>query len=375
MRTPAAVLRAAGAAAPYAESRPLDVVEVDLRPPGPGEVLVRVNATGLCHSDLSVVDGNRVRPLPMVLGHEATGTVEETGPGVSSVGTGDRVVFSFVPVCGACGPCQAGRAALCERGAAANTAGTLLSGDRPFSEDGAPLHQHLGVSGLSRWTVAAEASLVRVEHELPPEHAALFGCAVLTGVGAVVNTARVEPGTSVAVFGMGGVGMAAVLGARLAGAHPVVAVDLFEDKRALAERLGATHWVTAGPDVVEQVRDVTGGGAQTAVEAVGSAKVLTDAYLATGRGGTTVTVGLPHPSAVLELPALSLVAEERRLVGSYMGSSVPRRDVPRYLALHAAGRLPVDLLLGGTLPLERVNDGLDALAAGTVARQVVLPWA
>ena len=375
MKTVAAVLRRSGVAPPYAGSDALEVLEVDLAPPGPGEVLVRVDATGLCHSDLSVVDGNRLRPLPMVLGHEATGVVEETGTGVTTVAAGDRVVFSFVPVCGACVPCQSGRAALCEPGALANGAGTLLSGARRFSERGEPLHHHLGVSGLARHTVAAEQSVVRVDRDLPPEHAALFGCAVLTGVGAVVNTARVEEGTSLAVFGLGGVGMAALLGAGLAGAHPVVAVDVVEAKRELALRLGATHWVTAGPDAVAQVRELTGGGAHTVVEAVGSTAVLAEAYAATRRGGTTVTVGLPHPSAQVQLPALSLVAEERRLVGSYMGSAVPRRDVPRYLALHAAGRLPVDALLDGTLPLDDVSAGFDALATGAVARQVVLPWA
>lgn len=375
MRTTAAVLEEMGRPAPYAESRPISLAEVDLDGPGPGEVLVRVAAAGLCHSDLSVVNGSRPRPTPMVLGHEAAGVVEDVGPGVDAVAPGDHVVFAFVPACGGCVPCQSGRPALCEPGAAANAAGTLLSGRRPFRRDGQPLHQHLGVSGFAGHTVVAAASLVRVPTDLPLERAALFGCALLTGVGAVLNTARAQPGTAVVVFGLGGVGLSAVMGAGLAGCHPVVAVDPVAGKLALAARVGATHGVQAGADseaTVAEVREITRGGADLAVEAVGSARVLATAYAATRRGGTTVTVGLPHPQERLEVPAVSLVAEERRLVGSYMGSAVPRRDIPRYVALYQAGRLPVDALATGTLGPEQLNAGFDALASGQVVRQVLL---
>jgi Zn-dependent alcohol dehydrogenase len=372
MRTTAAVLTEVGASRPYARTRPLEVAEVYLDPPGPGEVLVRVEATGLCHSDLSVIDGSRPRPVPMVLGHEACGVIEDIGRDVADFRAGDRVVFAFVPSCGHCLPCQSGRVTLCEPGAAANTAGTLLSGERRFrTRDGDALHHHLGVSGLSERTVAATASLVKVETDTPPHHAALFGCALLTGVGAVVRTGEATPGSSVGVFGLGGVGLSAVIGAVLAGAHPVVAVDRVAGKLERARTLGATHTVLAGDDAVAEVRDLSAGGVDLAVEAVGSATVLADAYAATRRGGTTVSVGLPDPSATLEIPALSLVAEERRLVGSYMGSAVPRRDVPRLMRLHAAGRLPVEGLLGRTLPLHEVNAGFDALHGGEVARQVV----
>jgi alcohol dehydrogenase len=372
IRTRAAILEHSGRPAPYAVSRPLSVIEVDLAPPGPGEALVRVAAAGLCHSDLSVIDGSRARPLPMVLGHEAAGVVVEVGPGVRGVRPDDPVVFSFVPACGGCVPCQSGRPALCEPGAAANTAGTLVSGRRPFSRAGVELNQHLGVSGFSEYTVVAADSLVTVDRTLPLDRAALFGCAMLTGVGAVVNTARAKPGTSTVVFGLGGVGLAAVMGARAAGCHPVLAVDPVTAKHQLAREIGASHVLDGGPNTVDQIRDLTGGGADTAIEAVGSATVLAQAYAATRRGGTTVTVGLPHPQQMLTIPAVSLVAEERTLMGSYLGGAVPRRDIPRYVALYQAGLLPADRLLGGTLRLDDINGGFDALASATTTRQVVV---
>lgn len=371
MRVRAAVLEEAGRPAPYRRSQPLSIMELELRPPGPGEVLVRVAAAGLCHSDLSVINGSRPRPAPMVLGHEAAGVVEDIGPDVSYVRPGDHVVFSFVPVCGTCVECLSGQPALCEPGARANGAGTLLTGGRPFRLDGAGVNQHLGVSGFAERTVASVASLVKVDKDVPLERAALFGCALLTGVGAVLNTARARAGAAAVVFGLGGVGLSVVLGARLAGCHPIVAVDPVPAKLALAEQLGATDTVPAGSDAVEAIRTLTDGGARYAFEAVGSAAVLGEAFLATRRGGTTVSIGLPHPDARLDLPALTLVAEQRRLLGSYLGSAVPRRDIPRYLALYRGGRLPVDALHGGTVRLAELNDAFDTLAGGEVARQVL----
>ena len=362
-----AVLREMGLPSPYAESRPLRIEEVELAPPGPGELLVRVRAAGLCHSDLSVVDGSRPRVMPMLLGHEATGEVVRSE--ADGFAPGDTVGFAFVPACGACGPCAEGRAALCEPGAAANTAGTLLSGARRL--DG--VFHHLGVSGFADHAVVSARSAVKIDPSLPPEIAALFGCAVMTGVGAVVNTARVRAGQSAVVFGLGGVGLSALLGAALVGAHPLVAVDVVPEKLELARSLGATAAIDARDnDVVDAVREATGGGAHYAFETVGSAAVLGQAYAATRRGGTTVTVGLPHPSQTLSIPAVSLVAEERTLKGSYLGSAIPSRDIPRYIALYQAGRLPVDRLLTSTVGLDDLNEAFDALAAGTPIRQVLL---
>ncbi|GGM25776.1 MULTISPECIES: zinc-binding dehydrogenase [Micromonospora] len=369
----AAVLHDSGRTPPYATSRPLVLEDLTLAPPGRGEVLLDLAYAGLCHSDLSVVDGARPRPVPMVLGHEASGVVAEVGPGVTDLACGDHVVCTFVPACGACPPCVDGRPALCRPGAAANTAGTLLRGGRPFRRaDGQPLHQHLGISGFARQTVVSRESLVRVDADLPLDVAVLFGCGVLTGAGAVQNAARVRAGTSVAVFGLGGVGLSALLAALAAGAYPVIAVDVLPEKLALAAALGAHHTVRAGTDDTRaQIRELTGGGAETVVESVGNERVLAEAYAVTARGGTTVTVGLPHPQRDLSIPAVSLVAEERTLRGSYLGSAVPARDIPRLIRMYRAGLLPVDRLVSRHYPLDEVNEALDALRAGEVARALL----
>lgn len=372
MKVRAAVLRQTGLPPPYAQSRPLEVVEVELDPPGPGELLVRVGAAGLCHSDLSVIDGSRPRPLPMVLGHEAAGTVVEAGARVEGFEPGDHVVLAFVPACGHCPPCRAGRPALCEPGAAANAAGELLSGGRRWHEGDSTLHHHLGVSAFAEHIVVSSASAVRVDRNLPFDVAALFGCAVLTGVGAVRNAARVAEGDRVAVFGLGGVGLAAVLGALLGGAGEVIGVDLVPAKLDLARELGATASIDAAADPVDAIRDLTDGGAELVVETVGSERVLAQAYAATRRGGTTVTVGLPDPSRLLVIPAVSLVAEERTLRGSYLGSSVPHRDIPYLVDLYREGRLPVDRLLTHRIGLDDVNAGFDRLASGEAVRQAIL---
>ena len=372
MRTQAAVLYEMGKRRPYADSAPLVIEDLELDGPGPGEVLVEVAAAGLCHSDLSTINGSRPRPLPMVLGHEASGVVRETGAGVSGFQPDDHVVFSFVPTCGRCSCCATGRPALCARGAAANGAGTLLGGGVRFRRNGEPVLHHLGVSGFSRYTVAAQESLVRIGRDVPIENAALFGCAVLTGVGAVINAAKVAPGQAVAVFGLGGVGLSAVMGAKYAGAAAIVAVDPLPAKLELARKLGAHHVVNPREaDVARVIAEIPSGGVDVAIEAVGSAAVLQAAYAATRRGGTTVTVGLPHPDEQLSIPALSLAAQEKVLRGSYMGSAVPRQDIPRLIGLYLAGQLPVDQLLSPAIRLDEINVGFDRLADGTAVRQLI----
>lgn len=374
MKARAAVLHLVGAPPPYEKSRPLRVEEIEIDPPGPGEVLVRVRAAGLCHSDLSVINGDRPRPVPMALGHEAAGEVVECGPLVPDLVPGDHVVMVFVPSCGHCVPCMEGRPALCEPGAASNTAGTLLGGSRRLSMGGKAVNHHMGVSAFAEHAVVSRRSLVKVDRALPFDEAALFGCAVLTGVGAVVNTARMTPGTTAAVIGLGGVGMNSVLGAVLAGARVVVAVDLFDDKLELARSLGATHAVNARePDAVDRVRALSDGGVDFAFEMAGSVQAMELAYRVTRRGGTTVTAGLPHPDHRWPLQHVNLTAEERTVKGSYVGSCVPLRDIPRYIALYRAGKLPVDRLMSDHLALEDINTGFDRLATGHVIRQVVMP--
>ncbi len=372
MKITAAVLRHAGAALPYGQSRPLDICEVELAAPGAGEVLIKLHAAGLCHSDLSVMDGSRPRPLPMALGHEAAGEIVEIGLGVTRFQVGDHVVLVFMPGCGHCRPCATGRPALCEPGAEANGAGMLLAGTRRLSEHGAPLNHHLGVSAFATFAVVSENSCVAIDKSLPFDIAALFGCAVLTGVGAVVNTAAAVPGSSMAVIGLGGVGLSAVLGAGLCGARQIIAVDTDEAKLALAKTLGATHAVKAGtPTALEEIRALSQGGVDYAFEMAGAVPALELAYAATARGGTTVTAGLPAPDRNLSFQALSLVAAERTLKGSYMGSCVPTRDLPRYIALYQQGLLAVDKLLTHRLKLEDINEGFDRLQAGACVRQVI----
>ncbi|HEX6512401.1 MAG TPA: zinc-binding dehydrogenase, partial [Chloroflexota bacterium] len=314
------------------------------------------------------INGSLPRPMPIVLGHEASGIVREVGAGVRGVMPGDHVVLSWVPTCGACGFCLRGRANLCEKGAKANSDGTLLSGATRFK--GA--YHLLGVSGFSRRVIVAQESLIRIAPDFPLDIAALFGCAVVTGVGAVINTAKVEPGSSVAIFGAGGVGLSAVMGARLAGADPIVVVDLLESKRDMALDLGATHAIDGGrEDALKELQDVTGGGADYTFEAAGSAKLLETAFRATRRGGTTVAVGLAAADQRLSISPVVLVLHERTLKGSYMGSAVPALDVPRLMALYSAGKLPVDRLVSRSLPLEAINEGFERLATGEVARQLI----
>lgn len=368
----AAVLEKMGAAPPYASSQPLKIDRFDLDDPGPGEVLVRVRAAGLCHSDLSVINGDRPRPTPMVLGHEAAGEVEALGEGVDDLAVGDHVVMVFVPSCGHCVPCSEGRPALCEPGAAANTAGTLLSGKRRLHRHGHDVHHHMGVSAFAELTVVSRRSLVKIDPSLPFDEAALFGCAVLTGVGAVINTAKVRAGSSVAVIGLGGVGLNSLLGASLAGAREIVAIDLHEDKLGIARQLGATlDFNAADPDCIAKVKEATKGGVDYAFEMAGSVKAMDLAYRITRRGGVTVTAGLPPPDHSFALPQVNLVAEERTVMGSYIGSCVPTRDLPRLIQLYRIGKLPVDRLLTDRLALEDINEAFDRLASGHTIRQVL----
>ncbi|MFF9400481.1 MULTISPECIES: zinc-binding dehydrogenase [unclassified Streptomyces] len=371
MRTRAAVLRGVSTARPYATTRPVEVEELELGAPREGEVLVRIAAASLCHSDLSVVNGDRVRPLPMALGHEAVGVVEETGPGVGRVSPGDHVALVFVPSCGFCADCAAGRPALCERAAAANGTGALLHGPSLLTDaSGARVHHQLGVSAFSEHAVVAQESVVPIPRDVPFTVASMFGCAVLTGAGAAINTAALRPGQSTVVYGLGGVGLSAVLGARAAGAYPVVAVDPVPEKRQLALQLGASH--AFAPDgAVEAIRELTSGGAEVAIEAVGSPKVMAECLTAVARGGRVVSVGLPAPGRTLEVPALAFSGEGKSLIGSYMGDAVPRRDIPRFLDLWRAGLMPVERMHTGTLPLTGINEALEELASGRAIRQII----
>lgn len=376
MKIRAALLREIGLPRPYSESRPLEIRDVELAGPGPGEVLVRIHAAGLCHSDLSVVSGDRPRPVPMVLGHESAGEVVECGAGVDDLRPGDRVVMVFMPSCGGCMPCMEGRPALCEPGATSNGAGTLLRGQRRLSLDGQPVNHHVGVSCFAEHAVVSRRSCVKLQGpaaDLAAADAALFGCAVLTGAGAVINTARVQAGTSVAVLGLGGVGFSALLAAVASGAREVIALDLSDQKLELARSLGATAVVRAdAADAADTVRAITHGGVDYALEMAGAIPAFELAWRITRRGGLTVSAGLPHPDRRFALPPVQLVGEERTIKGSYIGSAIPARDIPRYIGMYMAGKLPVNRLVGERLRLEDVNTGLDRLAMGNALRDLIL---
>lgn len=373
----AAVLRQGGVGGPYRETRPLSFESVWVDPPGSGEIRVRIRAASLCHSDLSAINGDRPWPLPLVIGHEAAGEVEAVGEGVRRFAPGDAVALIFKPFCGQCQPCLVGRGVLCEPGSASNAKAKLFGGHhrlRPVQSDAAAaaLHHHMGVAAFSEFATVSQHSAVKIEPGLPWELAALFGCAVLTGAGAVFNTACVRPGQSVAILGLGGVGAAALLAARAAGAGVRIAIDPIAQKRALAAAWGATHvFDSADPGLVEAVRGVSEGGVEVALEMAGAIAALESAFAITRRGGLVVSAGLPNPAARWPVPAASLIAEEKSIRGSYMGSSVPVRDIPRYIAMLRAGHLPVNLLLGRTMALEDLHEALDLLASGQALRQVV----
>lgn len=376
MKIKAAVLHQSGGhERPYKDSKPLKIEEITLGKPGKEEVLVQIKAAGLCHSDLSVIDGNRVRPMPMVLGHEASGVIIELGKDVKGFEVGDHVVFAFLPSCGHCEYCVSGRAALCDTGAKANNEGVLLNGDRKIkNENGEDYFHHLGVSGFAEYAIASIYSLVKIDKVYPFEIAALFGCAVMTGMGAVVHTANLVAGESLLVVGLGGVGLSAVLGAKAAGASQIIAADVSDLKLEVAKEFGATDIINSGEEgAIAKVRgEMTKHGVDKSVEFAGAMPALDFAFNATKKGGVTVTGALPHPDARLSLNPLALVGQEKSLKGCYLGSCVPTIDIPNFLALYRNGNLPVDKLITHRLKLEDINVGFDRLANGEAIRQIII---
>ena len=365
MRITGAVLEELGRPGPWADTRPLTVGELELEAPRPGEVLVQIAAAGVCHSDLSVVNGNRARPVPMLLGHEASGRVVGLGSGVSDLAVGQQVVMTFLPRCGQCAGCATDGRMPCGPGSASNAAGELLGGGRRLSRDGIPVHHHLGVSAFATHAVVDTRSVVPVDDDVPPDVAAVLGCAVLTGGGALLNAAPPEPGQSVMVVGLGGVGMAALLTAVALDCGDVVAVDGVAAKRHHARELGATTVLDPAELVSSGVR------CDVVVEAAGNARAFEAALAATAPGGRTVTVGLPPPDALASVSPLLLVAEARTVIGSYLGSAVPARDIPVFAQWWREGRLPVSELVSSRIGLDDINRAMDELAAGTALRQII----
>jgi len=366
-----AVLRERGLPRPYAESRPLEIVELELPDPGPGEVLVGIDAASLCRSDLSVVTGARVWPLPMVIGHEAAGKVAAVGPGVESLAPGDDVVLVYLPQCGKCVRCRDDEPWLCEAGGAANAKGELLTGGTRLTHRGEKLHHHMGVAAFAEYTLVAEASAVKVPSGIAARDTCVFGCAVLCGGGTALNTAEVREQDSVAVVGLGAVGLSAILGAKAAGARHIVALDLLDTKLAPASSLGATEALVADGDAPALVTEQTAGGVDHAIEASGTLEGFELAMKLVRRGGTVTTLGLPGPGVSHGLDLAPLVVSSVTVQGSYLGSCVTRRDVPRFIELYREGRFPADALISHHIGLDDINVALDRLADGEALRQVI----
>jgi len=373
MKMKAAILFEQGLPAPYASSQPLKVEEVDLAPPGPGELLIKTGAAGLCHSDLSMIQGVLPKATPMVPGHEAAGVVVEVGAGVTAAKPGDHIVMSFIPACGSCEYCAQGRPNICQTAWDRRTTGALLTGEHRISLNGDKIDHTNGVSCYAEYMVAAEGSVVVIDPDVPMVDAALFGCAVATGVGAVINTAKVRAGATVAVIGLGGVGLSAVLGAQVAGAGRVITIDVDDAKLGLSRQLGATDTFNAGdPDCAQQVIEATKGGVEYVIEIAGVIQAMQTAFDITRRGGTLVSASLSNVEHRWELPQAQMVLQEKSILGSMMGGCVFTRDIPRYINLYQQGKLPVDRLRSGEIGLEGLNEGFDKLASGAAVRQMLV---
>jgi NDMA-dependent alcohol dehydrogenase len=353
--------------------KPVVVEEISVDAPKHGEVTVKLGAAGVCHSDLSAVTGTIALPLPLVLGHEAAGVVEEVGEGVTEFARGDHVVFSFIYMCGRCRFCLAGRPVLClEQGKALTT--PLEGTPRVHDRSGQPLNIFSGCGAMAEYATVSAENLIGIDPKIPLECAALVGCAVTTGVGAVFNTAKVPPGASVVVFGCGGVGLSAIQGARIAGAERIIAVDSLAPKLDMARKFGATAVLQARPgeDLVKPLKKLTGGGPDYAFECVGSGELAGVAYRAIRRGGVAVVVGVAKATDTTTLKPMTLVFEEKTLTGSYFGSCVPRIDFPRMLALYLGGKLKLEELITRRYRIAEAPQAFADLVAGRNARGVIV---
>lgn len=358
----------------FASGAPLEIADdLEVVGPGPGQVVVGVSHCGICHSDVTVVESGGVGLLPMVLGHEAAGLVEEVGAGVTSVRPGDHVVLSVIDACGRCYYCLHGQPTMCASGGQLMS-GVLPDGTVPFRRAGQPVYRGLGVGGFAQRVLTSEGGVVRIDPDIPLELAAVIGCAIQTGVGAALNAAGVEPGATVLVTGLGGVGLSVLQGARVAGAARIIVSDPLEERRERASRLGATDVLDpARDDVVQAVRELTGGvGVDYAFDAAGRSQLLEAGLLATRNGGTVVSVGVPAMSETLNVsPAMLFCLTEKRLIGSLYGSGHPARDIPRLVEMWQRGQIDIETMVTTRRPLAEVNEGMDDIRSGRGVRTVL----
>jgi NDMA-dependent alcohol dehydrogenase len=365
------MLRKAKAVLCREHNKPVVVEQISIDAPKRGEVTVKLGACGVCHSDLSAINGTIALPLPLVLGHEGAGVVEEVGEGVTDLAPGDHVIFSFIYMCGKCRFCVAGRPVLClEQGKALTT--PLEGTTRAHDTKGAPLGIFSGCGAMAEYATVSAENLIKIDPKIPLDCAALVGCGVTTGVGAVFNTAKVEPGSSVAVFGCGGVGLSVIQGALIAGARRIIAIDTLAPKLEMARKFGATDTIVFNEDPVKEVKKITAGGPDYAFECVGSGELAATAYRAIRRGGLAVVVGVAKPSDSTAIRTMTLPFEEKTITGSYFGSCVPRVDFPRMLALYMAGRLKLEELITRRYPIAEAPQAFADLQAGKNARGVIV---
>jgi len=363
MKTKAAVLYEAG--------QPAVIEEITLEPPHRGEVLVHMEAAGVCHSDLHVRDGTIPEPLPMVLGHEGVGSIVEVGPEVTRFQTGDRVVLTLVPACGSCYFCHLGRPHLCTTSGTMATHGVLRNGTSRLSKENRTLHHFNSVSCFSEYMVIPQEGAVKIPHDIPLEVAAVLGCAIVTGVGAVERTAGVRPAESVAVIGCGGVGLNVIQAASLSGAHPIIAIDVHPDKLARARNFGATHGINARTqDVITSTQSITEYGVDWAFEVLGNPRTIEQAWELIRPGGTVVVVGLSPKGSRVSLPAFDFISE-KNIRGCFYGSSRFHADVPIILGRIQAGRMRIDGMVSHSVPLEGLEDAFDRLRNGDGARTIL----
>lgn len=356
--------------------QPLEIRDdIEVEAPHAGEVKVRVAASGVCHSDLSMQNGTMFPNCPIVLGHEGAGVVEEVGEGVTTVKPGDHVMISWVAQCGECFFCQRGQGNLCEKANAALASGGLLDGTPRMTSQGAPLYQMAASGTFSEVTIIPEWGAVKLPDDLDLRVAALIGCGVLTGMGAALNTAKIAPGDTVAVLGCGGVGLNVIQGARIAGAAQIIAIDMNETKLALAKQLGATHAINAAQaDSVSQVGGLTEErGADVAFEVIGMQQTIDQVITMTRRGGQAILVGVPKMDVNVHVPAfLGLVLQEKTIKGCWYGSSNVHADVPKLIGLYRRGDLKLDELISREITLDQVNEAFEAMQTGEIARSVIV---
>jgi S-(hydroxymethyl)glutathione dehydrogenase/alcohol dehydrogenase len=361
------------AAVLYEVGKPMAIEEVTLGDPRPGEARVRIMGTGACHSDYHVIKGEWAAPLPIVLGHEASGVVEQVGEGVTGARPGDHVVLSFYPCCGECAYCTTGRPNLCNRWRHVPSYG-MLDGTSRLARGEQTINMFARMSSFAEEAIVPQQCLVPIRTEVPLAKAALVGCAVMTGVGAALNTARIEPGSTVLVIGCGGVGLSCIQGARLANAARIIAADVADDKLEFARRFGATDAVNSrSVDLVEAVRELTDGGVDYAMEAIGLKQTMEQGYHALKRGGMLVIVGMAPDGTEVSFPARTFAGDEKTVKGSFYGSTRYRVDMPRLIDFYLDGRLLLDELVTRTYPLDEINQAFADLGAGGVGRGIILP--